>query len=137
MAGKRDVAAALGFWCIGCVASGGILGDSMVLSRPAVVGGTRIVFGVDAFIELRPSGDPLAVAEIVFRNRIVNGPQDNGTYHLVLGEVEVDVTFTWDPGGRDDDRIEVLTGPAFWVHEPSLDVREGSDAVMPIYPALS
>lgn len=134
---NRNIAAALVFLCIGNISIAQNQEDSMVISRPSVSSGNRIVFEPDAYIELRYSQNPMAVAEIHFKNRLVNGPSDNGSYHLSLGEVEVELIFTWDPEGIDDDRIEVITGPSYWVHEPMLDVMEGSEAIILIYPALS
>lgn len=133
----KPFAVALAITSLGFSSNAEIREDSLVVPRPTVLNGTTIVFETDAFIELRYSENPIAVAEIVFRNRRVNGPRDNGIYHLKLGDVEVDVSFTWDPEGIDDDRIEVTTGPRYWVQEPLQDVMEGSEAIILIYQAMS
>jgi hypothetical protein len=143
---NRNLSVALGAATAGvCLANAALAyaanaqtwGDSIVVPRPAIINGNQIIFEPDAYIELRISDDPTAIAEIVFNNRRVNGPKDNGTYHLTLGEVIVDLTFTWDPDGIDDDRIEILIGPSFWTFESSIDVREGSEALILIYPPIS
>jgi len=53
-------------------------------------------------ITLQPTTEPGAVAEVVMRNNVMNGPQDDGTSALDLGPLSVAVTFKWDADGTRD-----------------------------------
>ncbi|MWD26138.1 hypothetical protein E0K89_001445 [Aquicoccus sp. SCR17] len=114
-----------------------VAGDRQVPVRPAIVAGSRLVFAPGAYIELRETANPAAVAEVYFKNRPVNGPCDDGIYRLALGEVRIELTFTWDADGYQDDRIELRVSRGFSIAEPTIRVPEGADAQVFIYPALS
>lgn len=57
-------------------------------------------------VTLQATDRPGALAEIVMVNDPSNGPADNGTRKLSLGDLSVSVEFQWNMAG-DDDAITV------------------------------
>jgi hypothetical protein len=83
-------------------------------------------------VTLQDTAHPGAVAEIVFDNRPVNGPNDNGDYHLSHNGLSVTVRFEWDMDG-DADGIEVFAPPGFIAVPPILAVHEGMTGTVLIF----
>lgn len=64
-------------------------------------------------IDIAPTDDQGAVAEVTIANAERNGPQDDGTYTLPFADGLISVVFTWDAGLDGDDRIVVLPPAGF------------------------
>lgn len=59
-------------------------------------------------VQMQASERPGAVAEIILRNILTNGPQDTGqSFDLTHGGLTVSATFTWDIGLTGDDAVTV------------------------------
>lgn len=85
-------------------------------------------------IALRDTDYPGADAEVFIDNHPMNNETDNGTHTLELGEMRVDVTFLWHPGG---DEV-IVTPPDGYVCLPSCTqiVEEGLNLVIYLLPFL-
>jgi hypothetical protein len=82
---------------------------------------------------LQATTEPGAVAELVFQNRNVNGPNDAGSVTVMAHEgLSVSVRFLWSSSGAD---TLVIEPPEGFVAVPrELTVEEGEDGVSFIYP---
>jgi hypothetical protein len=106
------------------VAAPAVAQDSVSIGRSGYTNPTTVT--------LQDSAHPQAVAEIVFHNAPVNGPSNNGDYHLSHNGIEVTVTFTWNMMG-DDDGIEIAVPDGFIAVPPVLAVPEGSTGTVLIF----
>jgi hypothetical protein len=106
------------------VAAPAVAQDSVSIGRSGYTNPTTVT--------LQDSAHPQAVAEIVFHNAPVNGPSNNGDYHLSHGGLEVTVRFEWDMDG-DADGIEVFAPPGFIAVPPILAVHEGMTGTVLIF----
>lgn len=68
-------------------------------------------------VTLGPTDHPRAVAEVVMRNSLTNGPHDNGTHAMAWDGLTVWVRFDWDAGHFGADRLTV-TPPDGMICEP-------------------
>lgn len=104
----------------------------IALGSYAAFGDTRDIGGGSS-VTLQATDEPNAIAEVEFINRQVNGAEDNGTFTMTLGTLEITVTFTWNTNG-DDDMITVQV-PSGYVADPDvLEVPEGQTQTLYIRP---
>lgn len=69
-------------------------------------------------INMVPSDDPEIIAEVEIENGPMNTPIDEGIYPLSLGEITIEVEFTWNVDAAAADRITV-TPPTGVICEPA------------------
>lgn len=81
-------------------------------------------------VTLQPSETDGAVAEVIFRNREVNGSRDNGSYPLSISGVSVEIVFRWTTGA---DAIEVVTEEGFYAVPAVLETAEGAIGTVLIF----
>jgi hypothetical protein len=81
-------------------------------------------------VTLQPTDEPGAYAEVIFVNRDVNGSRDNGTYHVEIPGLAIEVNFRWSSAA---DAIEVITPDGFFAVPAIVEVAEGDSARVLIY----
>jgi hypothetical protein len=85
-------------------------------------------------VTLRETQAPGALAEVHMHNRTVNGPQDQHSFTLTLGDITVGARFDWNHTG-DDDAV-IVTPPDGLFCDPAdcvLVVPEDAEGVLLIY----
>ncbi len=83
-------------------------------------------------IELGPTNQPGAVAEIRIFNREVNGSEHNGVYSLRWQDVEAELRFVWNWNG-DPDLFEI-EAPGLTARPPALNVPENEQGIIYLFP---
>lgn len=91
-----------------------------------------------SFIEIRESDEPGAVAEVEFKNEMVNSAFDDGDYALTWDGVTVIVRFQYNADAYGSDRI-IITPPAGYACWPDCDVivPERFSKIIIIFPGMS
>ena len=64
-------------------------------------------------IDIAPTDDQGAAAEVTIANAERNGPQDDGTYTMPFQDGLIGVVFTWDAGLDGEDQISVIPPAGF------------------------
>ena len=120
----------LAFLAVGMATSAGILiatdtrSETLTLPRHMQFGST---------VTLQPTEAPGAVAEVVFRNAMVNSDKDDGDYPLTMGALTISVSFVWDANGSGADQITVTVPPGYAADPETLTVPEGAVGTIIIY----
>lgn len=103
------------------------------LYQSAQIGPMSPVEGI-TMVLLRSTLEPGAVAELYFYNADVNGPVDEGVYHVQWQDIRVTVRFFHNASAGGADMIQIIPPPGMYAEPPEVTLMEWYDKVIFIYP---